>query len=995
MTASIRPYLPHTGAIVLVVSGDIAQSGATTEYKLAKRLLADLRARLKGESGAQIHLVLAPGNHDCDFRGDQATRQLVVEAMLKHSGPLPDSYLKTATKVQQSFLSFRREFETKASVVFEDQLWISYSLMVGGFKVIFDVLNASWMSTRHEQQGGLLFPFEPYAKLQPESDLRISVLHHPLNWYSQSNYRAFRTFLHRRSDFILTGHEHQAAASEVEDSAEGKSIYIEGEALQTANHAHSAFNVLLINTETKEYRCEMLRLCGSKYEPQTQSTWEAFRPLAKRDTAKLSFADSFLQVLRDPGATLKHPSGRDLILDDIYVYPDLDERSEEATDAEKARAPRLNAAFLAKAAKLTSDTLIQGDDESGKTRLLYKLATEYHAQGRIPIVLRGDRLKSANASAILSVVRSAAEEQYGSSNFTGFQQIAKTDKVLLLDDFDRCQLNSERRTILLSEMREHFGRIVLTVGENFEVAELFGGSDMLTLSEMRHFKILPLGNARRLELIRKWNRLGMSESTSTSQFLRNCDDAEKLIDATKLRFVASTNPIFVLSLLQATASGITSEMHNSSFAHYYYFLIVGALEKAKVGKAKLNVVLSACTHLSWFIHENGDEHRISIAQFQDFVFAYSENWTATDSNELLQILLDARLMERDGETLTFTYPYSYYYFLGKYASICQGSEDVQAYIRYCLQHLYARECANTLLFLAHHSGNSMVLESVVNSIDGHFTSKQPASLEREDVASIASLLSYAPAIRYQRVTPDEYRDKRAARRDLAPKEHDGLQDRPNDDQRDLLQEIVSLSKAIEIAGTLLTHQFSNYDRATKNHAIESMFNGAMRSVKMFYSHCENLDDLLKAVARRASEKNGDLSGEQIEKEIRHAIALLLKVVTTSFVIRAGASLRAKDLDDNIVKVVQSNPTCANRLIKLAQELQRPARLPKLEIDRLRREEDTNPAVMGVLQMLVLQRLYMFDVDHDDKDWAMGVFELGGSKADLEVKKQQTSVKRIR
>jgi hypothetical protein len=700
-------------------------------------------------------------------------------------------------------------------------------------------------------------------------------------------------------------------------------------------------------------------------------------------------------LLKDPGATLKHPSGRELVLDDIYVYPDLDERSEEKTTAEKAKAPRMNAALLAKVSKLTSDTLIQGDDESGKTRLLYKLATEYHAQGRIPIILRGDKLKSAATNAISSAIRAAAEEQYGSSNLTEFQQFPKADKVLLLDDFDRCQLNSERRSSLLSEVKEHFGRIVVTVGENFEVAELFGGSDMLTLSEMRHFKILPLGNARRLELIRKWNRLGMSESTSTNQFLRSCDDAEKLIDATKLRFVASTNPIFVLSLLQATASGITNEMHNSSFAHYYYFLIVGALEKAKVSKSKLNVVLSACTHLSWFIHKYGDEHRISTVQFRDFVSEYSENWTATDSNELLQTLLDARLMEQDGETLTFTYPYSYYYFLGKYASICQGSDDVQAYIKYCLQHLYARECANTLLFLAHHSGNSVVLESVVNSIDGHFTSKQPASLERDDVASIASLLSYAPALRYQRVTPDEYRDKRAARRDLAPKEHDGLQDRPNGSQRDLLQEIISLSKAIEIAGTLLTHQFSNYDRTTKNSAIASMFNGAMRAVKVFYSHCENLDDLLKAVSTRSSDRADDLSGEEIEREIRHAIALLLKIVTTSFVVRAGASLRAKDLDDNIEKVVQSNPTCANRLIKLAQELQRPARLPKLEIDRLRRDEGSNPAVMGVLQMLVLQRLYMFDVDHDDKDWAMGVFELGGNKADLEVKRQQTSIKRVK
>jgi predicted MPP superfamily phosphohydrolase len=993
--ASLRPHLPHTGVIAIVVSGDIAQSGSKAEYAIAKRFLADLRGRLKGEVAVPSHFILAPGNHDCDFSADQAARQLVVDAVLKHAGPLPESYLKSATKVQSNFFNFRKELETKTAIVFEDQLWTTYSFSLNGFKVAFDVLNASWMSTRHEQQGGLLFPFDGYANRKTETDLQICVLHHPLNWYSQSNYRAFRTFIHRRSDFILTGHEHHAATREIDDAADGQSIYIEGEALQTTQLAHSAFNILVVNTITKEYRSETVKLDGSRYEPQTHSAWDAFRPLAKRDASRLAFTDEFVTQLKDPGATLKHPSGRDLNLDDIYVYPDLDDRSDDAKNSDKARGLSLNASFLARPDRIDSDILIQGDDESGKTRLIYKLASEYHSRGYLPLILRGDKLKSATASTITAAVEAAAIVQYGLANKTAFRQTAKAEKILLLDDFDRCSLNAERKAILITEVKEHFGRLILTVGESFEVAELFGGTDILSLAQMRHVKIMPLGNARRLELIRKRNGIGRGEATSENQFLRSCDDAEKLIEVTKLRFVASTSPIFVLSLLQATASGITSEMHNSSFAHYYYFLIIGALDRAKVAKNQLNTILSACTHLSWFIRNYGDNQLISITQFNEFVAAYSEEWTATNPMELLQILVDSRLLEQDGDTLTFTYPYSYYYFLGKYASISQGSPEVLQYIQYCLQHMYVRECANTLLFLAHHSGNSMVLENVVTAIDGHFSGKKPASLEKEDIATIASLLSQAPALKYQKVTPTEYRETNAARRDQSDHEHDGLQDKPNSSTRDLVQEIVSLSKAIEIAGTLLTHQVSNYDRKTKNSAIQSMFDGAMRAVKMFHSHFENVDELLKSIASRTQEKNRNLSAEQIEMNIRNAIAHLLKIVTTSFVIRAASSLRAKDLNDNILSVVQTNPTCANRLIKLAQELQHPSRLPRLEVDRLRRDEGTNPAVMGVLQLLVLQRLYMYETHHDDKDWAMGVFELGGSRTDLELNKKGVSVRRLR
>jgi predicted MPP superfamily phosphohydrolase len=988
LLASLRPHLAHAEAIVLAITGDIAQSGSANEYKLATRFLSDLKSRLKREVKCPTHTILAPGNHDCDFSGDQSTRQLVVDAVLKHPGTLPSGYIQTATKIQAEYFRFRASQETKDIKVLDEKLWTTYSLVVGGFNVAFDAINASWMSTRHEQQGGLLFPFEVFQKPIPESvDLRICLMHHPLNWYSQSNYRAFRSFLHRRSDLILSGHEHEGAGREIEDSEDGNCIYIDGEALQTSNISHSAFNILLINTATREYRYETMKFRGGRYEPQKQTQWEHFRPIKKKISPKLNFSEIFLRELRDPGATLKHFSGRELTLDDIFVYPDFDDRSEKLPERERARAPRLNASFLAKAEKLSQDILIYGDDESGKTRLIYKLACDYHSQGYYPLILRGDKIKSANPETVAAEITAAVKYQYGSEQIIAFNQSPKVEKILLLDDFDRAPLNAERKASLIAEVKRHFERVLVTVGENFEVSKLFGGENLLVLSEMQSLKILPLGHARRLELIRKWNKIGVSEGTTENEFLKSCDEAEKLIESTKLRYVASTNPIFVLSLLQAAASGVTSEMHNSSFAHYYYFLIIGALEKIQVGKQDFNTVLSACTHLSWFIRKHGDNQHVTLWQYKSFIRVYSEEWTNTDGDKLLTTLIESKLMKLDGEALSFTYPYSYYYFLGKYTSISQDQADVKEYVNYCLKHLYARECANTLLFLAHHSGNSTVLDGVTAAIDNRFTEKRPATLEHDDVAAIANLLAHAPAVRYRgEVKPNDFRQRHAEKQDEYDS-GDGLRDTPNESEKDLVQEIIGLLKAIEISGTLLTHQFANYDRNTKNAAIRSIFDGAMRAVKVFHSHFESVDQLVKSLSTRFSEKQSK-SVEQIEKKIRNEIALLLKAGTTSLVMRAAANLRSRDLKDNVKQVVEDNPTCANRLIKIAQDLQHPTRLPRLEIERLRRGENLNPAVMGVLQLLLLQRLYMYETDHDDKDWAMSVFELGGERTVVEMKQQR-------
>ena len=993
--ASLRPYVTHTSATVVAITGDIAQSGDLAEYAIANKFLADLKKKIQKEVNAPIYFVISPGNHDCDFRGDQATRQLVVDAILKNSSSIPESYFKTATKVQSNYFSFREKHESKKCIVQNDPLWTTYLINVDEISVAFDALNASWISTRHEQQGGLLFPFETYQKQQqPTYDLRICLMHHPLNWYSQTNYRGFRSFLHRQSDMILTGHEHIGAAREVADASDGHCIYIEGEALQTGNSGQSGFNIIQIDNENRLYRYETLRFNSGRYEPQKTSDWESFRPLGPKKAAKLQFADNFLETLRDPGATLKHFSGRELTLDDIFVYPDIDDRSDDRDSSKKAKAPRLNSAFLANPERIESDILLHGDDEAGKTRLLYKLATEHQSRGYLPLILRCERIKSANRESLRAEISSFISQQYGSENRLAFQQAPKEEKIALVDDFDRSQLNSERRNALLTELRRHFHRLIITVGEHFEVKEIFGDDDLVSLADMRSLKILPLGHARRLELIRKWNRIGVSESTSENDFLTACDEAEKLIESTKLQFVATTNPIFILSLLQAASSGVSNEMHNSSFAHYYYFLIVGALEKANVAKQELNAVLAACTHLSWFIKQHGHDQKVSREQYKQFVGEYSQAWTATDSEKLLATLTASRLVESDGDSLGFTYPYSFYYFLGKYTSICQDKKEVQEYIEYCLKHLYARECANTLLFLAHHSGTSAVLNNVKAAIDSKFTNFQPASLDRDDVKAIAGLLASAPEIRFKNVKPQEYRQQKAEASDDIGEQNDGLRDKPTDSNQSLIQEIVGLLKAIEIAGTLLTHQFANYDRATKNAAISSVFDGAMRAVKLFHQHFESTDELLKSVSKRLRDRFDSKTSDAIELNIRNTIAHLIKIVTASLVIRAATNLRTRDLEDNIAQVVSSNTTYANRLIKLAQELQRPTRLPRLEVDRLKREQETNPAVMSVLQVLILQRLYMYETDHDDKHWALSLFDLGGQRTNLEVSHQMKPPKRL-
>lgn len=987
---ALNPFLPEASTVVILLSGDIAQTGAESEYFLAKQFVDDIVKKIGVEKCVPIRVIVAPGNHDCDFTGDQEVRQTILAEVLKRVSEIPNSFIIHAVKIQNNFVKFRNEYIEPNEVSFEDLLWQSSVVEAEDKRIIFDVLNAPWMSSKHEQQGGLLFPYERYHQFkQTDADLRVVTLHHPLNWYNQRNYLRFKNFIHQLADILVTGHEHQSNSRDIDEVLSGECVYVEGAALQSRDDFDdSGFNIIEINLSDRKFRFSPFRLEGMIYKPTNMpSKWAEYRALPKRDTAELELTESYRTILNDPGATLKHPSGLPLSLGDIYVFPDLDVRMDKRSEKIKGKSvTKLNSKILLQLTSLEKDVLLEGGEVSGKTRLLYRLYAHYHSQGHLPLLIRGKDIKQTATEEIQKCISRAIEDQYGAANKLIFEQASISKKVLLLDDLDSCPIKGNAKRSVLGTLKIGFHRTLATVSENYELAELFSGSDSLDLVDFEQYLLSDLGYERRGELIRKWTSIGRDETLTANEILKTFDDSEKLIESARLQHIASTVPIYVLSLLQASASGLSKELHNSSFAHYYYFLIVGALERGGVKAIEMGPYIVACTHLSWFVRTNGEDQRISESDFKKFVVAYSAEWTATDSDKLLQVLVDSKLVEVDGGAVFFAYPYAYYYFLGRYASISLSKPEVVDYLRYCLKHLYVRECANTLLFLAHHTANSEVLDHITKSMQDHFSDRLPVTLEKEDIRSVAALMAHAPSLKHKVQKPEEYRANIAKRKD-SEDPGDGLVDRPSQKQ-DLFHDIVSLTKSIEIAGALLTHQFPNYTRAKKVEALSHIFNGAMRAIRELYSYFENDTEQLVATIAVRIKTQSSMTSEKAEQETRLAIGMLLRAITAGFIVKAGAHVGSKDLFGNIDEVIETNPTCAYRLIKISQQLQQTGRLPKLEINRLVREEGENPCVMGPLQLLVLQRLYMYETDHDDRDWAVEVFKLGGATGAIELQQRR-------
>lgn len=300
--------LPEASILFVVISGDIAFSGKAEQYSCANSFLAAIKAAIQIENNIPVHFVVAPGNHDCNFERDNNMRKLAIKCLNDGSTSVDESVIGQCTAIQDEFFSFKDDLILTAAAT-NDRLWQTYTFEVGEKKIIFDVLNVSWVSRIHEEQGGLVFPYERYAtKNEENADARIVIMHHPLNWFNQGTYRPFRKFVRKLANIVITGHEHQANIGENFDSESSLSAYIEGGVLQeTSGIENSAFNLVELDLDDGLYKSTRFAWKGKYFEATEEGSWADYRELPGKQHNTFEIQKEFRQLLDDLGASLGNP----------------------------------------------------------------------------------------------------------------------------------------------------------------------------------------------------------------------------------------------------------------------------------------------------------------------------------------------------------------------------------------------------------------------------------------------------------------------------------------------------------------------------------------------------------------------------------------------------------------------------------------------------------------------------------------------------------------
>jgi hypothetical protein len=977
IAACINSTLHSAAHVFIVVSGDVAFAGEDTQYVLATDFLKGIQASIQKETAKPVSFIIVPGNHDCDFSQETGSRKMNVKSIEDTNDPeIDSSVIETCTSIQKSFFNFRKKLDP-ATEADDDLLWNSRRFEVEGKTLVFECLNISWVSKHHETQGRLYFPVNLYQdKTFMDADTRFIILHHPMNWFNQSIYRTFRKFIRQLADIVVSGHEHQGNVGTIDDSESDQSAFVEGCVLFDGKKpSDSAFNVVRLDLEKGRFASVRHKWDGKKYLPTKEGSWSEYRNLPTKKHNPFTIQKSFQDIMDDPGAFIKHPGNKhntNITLSDIFVFPDL---RKMGTSASKKR-NTVSSSQLLSPDTTVDGVLIEGDEKAGCTSLLYQYYRTYHDQGFVPLLIKGKDIRRSNDTELDDLIVAEVTAQYGKDHVIAFQQLSTSQIILLLDDFDDGPLKAaDTRADLLCSIKKRFGHFIITVNEMFEMREMLDGDASRSLLSLTHYKLQPFGYVLRSQLIQKWFSLGADGTLDESSFISKCDQAERLMKTVMTKAVIPKIPLFLLTLLQSMEAGRSGEFKDSGLGYYYQYLLTDSFKHAGVNKDKLTELFQYSAHLAWEFHIR-QKDELTELDLREFNTKFSEIWHTVDFVPRIEELLHARVLQRRGEDYSFRYPYIYYYLKGQYLHENLSNIEIRTYIEKCCKHLYVRDHANTVLFLAHHTNDDFLLKSIADALHGIIQHCTPITFNN-DTTGIQKIIDDAPKLAYTGEQPIEHRKRLNERRDDLDDGKDGLSDsEENTDDLSIIAQITILFKTIEILGQILKNQYSKIQRIRKRELLEELFNGPLRVLHDFYNLIEKYPDYLVAEidAALSRKRKNDTEGER-KRIAKNVVAGIVQIISFAFVVKAGQGANSENLFEDVRDVVNKNGTLAFKLIELFIHLDSPKPLPRQMLNQVHGESKSNTLAARMIQIMVLNRLYMFKTSEQDMQWLSSVLKI--------------------
>ncbi len=676
----------------------------------------------------------------------------------------------------------------------------------------------------------------------------------------------------------------------------------------------------------------------------------------------------FVSHINSLGVVIKHPKKDVLQLDDIYVYPDIKDISDEGV--------------IQKQYYDMDDILekyhlmcFMGTEEIGKTSLSKKLASDFLVKNQRVLLLEGGEINSTNPE---NLVRKFIKKYKLNHSLQDYN-----NGVLIVDDFSAIKMDARYINQFLEKVSNFFSTIILMIDKN----EIVQYQVKLSNNGFSLLEILPFGHKKRNEFIQKWllineDNLDIALNNDT---LYKIDYITSQFESIMKKNIMDSKPIYLITIIQLLdgLSNNSDKFTLTSFGHCYHVLIMGMLNKAKIDlRQDSDGILNFLGFLAFEFYKNSIRE-IGYVSFDEFQNKYAENFNIP--KDIKDKLLNSGIIYADpNDMIKFSQNYLYYFFCAKH--IADNFSEHSNEITLLCENIHNEDKANILIFLVHHfRDDKILLDEILTHSICLLENYTPFYMTSENNKKFMNVLGNTiKNIVWKEKDVIDERAKILEKKELLTNEDSVLENSLTEENQEIeytvfqdnIQDILSALRSLEVIGQIAKNRNSSIKISSLNELLETSYDVGLRILsfylELFSSTYEDIKQMIKEIIldNRNITTQSDVA-EEVESLIRnfcfnicfHIIKLIAKNTAHLNLIESS-----KNLADH-----KNIP--AYKLILLASQLNINYRLPKDLILEISEDFKNNPLAYSLLRSLIVHHGYIYDLGYKDIQWICSKLEI--------------------
>ena len=657
--------------------------------------------------------------------------------------------------------------------------------------------------------------------------------------------------------------------------------------------------------------------------------------------------------------TQAHSQKEKVFLDDIFVYPELDNY-----DNLREYGKRISSEELSKNLLDYPKIVIAGEDLSGKTTLCKIMFKELRNKNFIPVYV-SDK-KTHFSGKIENKILYSFRKQYKGIT------IDETDKkriIPIIDDFHFAK-NKEKHIKDLSI----YPRCIIIVDDIFGL----NIKDEKLIGSFAYFKIKELKPSLRYELVKKWISLTDKERDNYEDIDKKTELINSILGKTIGKGIMPAYPFFILSTIftyETFAMPLDQEITSQGYC--YQAFIYFYLRKQGVKNDEIDIYINFLTELAFYIYRE-KKYELSPNDFTSFMRLYLEKYNLPTKQEILLKNLSQIVSEDSFNNYSFRYPYLYYFFVAKYLAEHYEDTKVEKEVGKIMNNLHVNENAYIAVFIVHHSKNVNILEEIELNALCLFDKYERATLTKDEVKFFDEQEdTIAKAVLPPtNTTPEKERMERLKIQDDREQSQKDAEQKENSDKEDSFgKELRRAIKTVEVLGCVTKNRAGSLEKTRLEEIFEKSMNVHLKILSSFFDMIKNEDgqkaiiDFISERLRKIEESEKgkrEPSEEELRKFSRIIFWNLNFFIVYGIIYKIVHSLGSGKLTEIVKKVCDKVNTPASFLVKHGILMWY---TKNLQIDKIVGridDEDFSDVAKRVIKLIIVNHCSLHPINYRDR-----------------------------